>query len=533
MSDPLPSRNTCATDRRAGLFGLVAVLICTGALAQTPNVAAEPAVRFEIGGYRLSGNTLVDAADIAPALAPFVGPDKDFADIQKALGAIRAAYARVGYRGVAVSLPEQELDSGTVRIAIVEPVVEKVEIAGNGHFDGVLMRGYFPMLEEGKPVDFDRLGRALDVVNQNPALKATVEIAPGSREAARTARIAVTDENPQAYFAALDNSGTAATGKHRLTAGSRHADVAGLGHVLTAQYSVSVEKPADVSFWGLGYRLPLPAEGTSLEFFAGHSDAHSGTVADLFHVAGKGSIFGAKAIRQLDRVGAYRHRIAAGIDYHAFENSVVPVGGSQSVVPDYTVHPVVVSYAAEYGNAAGSISLLRGFRGAADSDGATLDRVRSGAGANYAAVRFAGSYVQPFANGWMATFGLDGQHAGDPLVPGEQFGLGGARSVRGFDERHIAGDSGHRVSLEAYTPQGEYGELRLKGVGFVDWGELRRNNVQPAEPAVEAVAAWGLGVRAGLTKHVSIVLDAAKVLRGTAAHAAGSRRIHLSIQMVL
>ena len=43
---------------------------------------------------------------------------------------------------------------------------------------------------------------------------------------------------------------------------------------------------------------------------------------------------------------------------------------------------------------------------------------------------------------------LDGQWSDEPLIPGEQFGIGGARSVRGYEEREASGDSGFFVSAE-------------------------------------------------------------------------------------
>jgi hemolysin activation/secretion protein len=518
--------------RNRSLWRALVVSACLSSVLLSGAWAEEAAaVRFAVTGYRVSGNRLVSEAQIAAAVAPFIGTDRDFDDIQKAVSAIRAAYAEKGYRGVAVTLPEQELDSGQVRIVVTELTLEKVEVSGNRHFDGERIRASLPMLVEGQPLNFDNLGRALDVMNENPALKLAVELSGGSTAATRVAHIAVADEEPRDYFVGVDNSGTAATGKHRVTAGVRHADVAGLGHVLTAQYTVSAEKPSDVSFWGLGYRWPLPGDGMTLDLYAGRSKANSGTVANLFDVSGKGTIGGLKLTRQLDRAGALRQRIAAGLDYRGFGNSVVPVGGDgRSIVPDYTVHPVVASYAADFGNANAAVSLSRGFPGGAKADSATLALARVGADAHYTVLRLVGSYFQPLAAGWSVSLGAEMQQTRDALVPGEQFGLGGARSVRGFDERQLAGDSGQRVSLEVYTPQAEFGDLRCKGLGFLDWGELRRNEVQAGEVARESVAAWGLGLRVGLTKQLALAVDAAHVLRGIASRPAGGGRVHLSLQ---
>jgi hemolysin activation/secretion protein len=512
------------------LCGAVLTFLAGATIAQVQPAVADPPLSFEIRGYRVTGSALLGEAEIQALVAPFSGKGRDFGDIQKALKAIRDTYARTGYRGVKVALPEQDLDDGTVTIVVTETAVDAVEVSGNGHFAAEALRRHFPMLAEGKPIDFDRLGRALDVVNENPALKTAIELAPGSRESTQRVRIKVQDEHPFRGFASLDDSGTRATGKHRIGLGLRHADVGDRGHVATAQYSVSVEKPSDVSFWGLGYRLPLPERGLTLDFYAGHSDVNSGTVAGLFEVAGTGTLAGARATWQLGRIGAYRHQLSAGIDYRAFANKVTLVGGNQSLIPDYTIHPLNFGYAGEHGRTSFSASLVQGFRGGAKTDNATLAQARLGAEANYALLRFTASHALPLAGDWLARFGLSGQQSGDPLVPGEQFGLGGAQSVRGFDERYIAGDSGARGSLEIQTPLAQYGALQAGALGFIDYGQLRRNAVQPGELAKEAIASLGLGARLLLARQFTLALDVATVLHGTPGHPAGSGRVHLSLQ---
>lgn len=515
----------------ASLCGVIVLFLASAqAFAEMPSPAEERPLRFEIRAYRVSGSTLLGAAEIQALVAPFSGRERDFGDIQKALQALRDAYSRMGYRGVAVALPEQELGDGIVTVVVTEIAVDNVEISGNGHFSGESVRSYFPMLAEGRPIDFNRLGRALDLVNENPALKTAVELTPGARESTRRARIVVQDEDPFSGFASLDDSGTGATGKHRLGVGLRHADVGGLGHVVTAQYSASVEKASDVSFWGLGYRLPLPGNGLTLDFFGGHSDVNSGTVAGLFEVAGKGTVAGARVTWQLDRIGAYRHQLSAGIDYRAFGNKVMLVGGNQSLVPDYTIHPLSLGYAGQHGSSSFTVSLAQGFRGGADTDDATLAQARLGADSRYSLLRFTASHAQPLAGGWQAQFGLSAQQTRDPLVPGEQFGLGGAQSVRGFDERYIAGDSGARGSFEIHTPSAQFGALQARELGFIDYGQLRRNAVQPGELAKESLASLGVGTRLLLGRQAALALDVATVLHGTASHPAGSGRVHLSLQ---
>ena len=64
-------------------------------------------------------------------------------------------------------------------------------------------------------------------------------------------------------------------------------------------------------------------------------------------------------------------------------------------------------------------------------------RVFAGAGAgsrNWSLWRYGADLSYQVTDAWTLTGRLRGQQAGDQLIPGEQFGLGGAYSVRGFRE---------------------------------------------------------------------------------------------------
>ncbi|MFX5634281.1 ShlB/FhaC/HecB family hemolysin secretion/activation protein, partial [Acinetobacter baumannii] len=75
-----------------------------------------------------------------------------------------------------------------------------------------------------------------------------------------------------------------------------------------------------------------------------------------------------------------------------------------------------------------------------------------GATAGYYAVRYGAGFSKVLPAAWQLKLTLSGQYTSDSLVPGEQFGIGGASSVRGFSERALANDYGTLVSGEIYTP---------------------------------------------------------------------------------
>jgi hemolysin activation/secretion protein len=98
------------------------------------------------------------------------------------------------------------------------------------------------------------------------------------------------------------------------------------------------------------------------------------------------------------------------------------------------------------------------------------------------------------------SFGLSGQLSSMPLIGNEQFGAGGAGSVRGYYEGELRGDYGLQTSVEYLSPN--FGprlltDLRtLEAFTFVDWASLRSHDPLPDEDASFTLWSAGLGLRA-------------------------------------
>ena len=89
---------------------------------------------------------------------------------------------------------------------------------------------------------------------------------------------------------------------------------------------------------------------------------------------------------------------------------------------------------------------------------------------------------------------LASQWAGEALIPGEQFGLGGWRSIRGLNERAVTGDNGMRFSVETWSPAiAQWYGIRF--LAFVDLGIRDREDVQPGEVDTDTLSSAGVGAR--------------------------------------
>jgi hemolysin activation/secretion protein len=495
---------------------LLAVSVST---AWAADDASAP-IRFEISRFEISGNTLLTPAQADAAVAPYVGKERDFGHVQAALEALEAAYHARGYKVVTVRLPEQELNSGVVKLTVAQAPIGRVSVSGNRFFDEANVRRSLPTLEAGKTPNLDDVSASLRMANENPARKIKLSLQDASADESIDATLVVSDEKPWKVMLNLDNTGTETTGKTHAGVVLQHANLWGRDHVGSFQYTTTVEEPSKVSVYGLGYHVPLYRAGDSVDLYASYSNIDSGTVsAGLFDLAvsGKGAVYGARYNHTLARRGDADARLVLGTDVKAFKNSVLLAG--QDFGNDITVRPLSIAYGISFPFGKGefneSLTLVRNLPGGSRGGDDDFARTRFGAKPGYTIVRFAAAMSRVVGSDWQARLLLNGQWSRDALVPGEQFGMGGSTSVRGLDERALASDSGMAANLELYTPNlcASHASWQCRVLAFYDAATGSRNHALPGEIGSTTVGSAGLGLRFAVGSMLNVQLDYGHVLQ--------------------
>jgi hemolysin activation/secretion protein len=510
---------------------------CAEASAQVQE--APPAPKFEIQRYEVVGNTLLSPAQIQRTVAPFTGKDKDFGAVQQALEALQEAYLSNGFNAVRVLIPEQDLDKGQVRLQVIEARMRNVRIENNKFFDEENIRHGLPSLQAGQAPNTRRIGENVSLTNENPAKQVLVRLEPTDNINQVDAVARVTDDNPFRVTATLDNTGNSQTGQMRAGIGFQHANVGNTDQVLTAQYITSPDHLDEVKIFGIGYRLPKYDWNGVFDVFVGYSDVDSGTVQGLFNVTGSGSIAGARYTQILPRVDAFEQKVAFGADYRAFRQNVAFIDTNQSLVPDITVHPLSLSYLGRMSRPGSdisfSVSYSQNVPGGVDGGSEAFEANRPGADPHYQIWRGAAAFSSLMPGDLLIRFVVNGQYTKDALVPGEQFGMGGQDSVRGFMEREVANDFGSRFTAELYSPDfggriggGMLGDnWRARALTFYDTAKGKDN--APTRSETNGLASAGVGMRISQGKALFLRADYAYVLNGTITRGEKNDRWHLGI----
>jgi hemolysin activation/secretion protein len=515
---------------------VAAALACMApASAQTENPAGPT---FAIERFAVDGNTALAKERIDEALAPYTGAGRSFADVQAAVGALQAAYARAGFGAVRVLLPEQEVTSGIVRLGVRESRVRIVTIDGNVHFDTDNVRRSLPSLRVGATPNTDALAGEIRLANENPAKRVTVDLR-SEPAGAIDALVSVHDEKAWKVGAVVDNTGTPSTGLGRAGVFYQHANVAGRDQVATLQYITSTTRPKDVTIAAFNDRIPLPTLGDSIDVFGVYSNVDSGVVSNLFTVRGSGTVVGVRYSQNLRPSADFQHRFLYGLENRKIINRVGVEGGSPDLVPDVTVRPASVGYAASWSGPVRQLelsgTLVRNIPGGTNGHSADIEAARAGASAYYTILRVGASVLQGLPRECLLRVAVDGQYTQDALVSGEQFGVGGQDSVRGFAEREVVNDRGTRATVELQSA--DFGEqvspgLAFRALAFFDQGWVYRNHPLPGELANAHAATAGVGVRVSMAPAWNLRADAAHVTHGAGATPRGTERVHFSLGFV-
>jgi hemolysin activation/secretion protein len=482
--------------------------------------AVIPAPKFDIERFEVAGDSMLGAETVQRLVTPFTGKQKDFSDVQRALEALEGAYRERGFGVVQVQLPEQDITRGVVRFNINQPKIGKVNVEGNNYFSTDNIRRSLPSVKEGQTPNSHDIARDLQLGAEHPVKQTSVLLRSGANEGLVDVNVRVSDDKPWRLVGTLDNTGTSDTGYWRLGVGYQHTNLFDRDHSFTAQYITSPTDLDQVSIYGLGYRIPYYNLNSSLDLFAGYSDVDSGTVGNLFAVSGKGNIAGGRWNYYLEKWQDVEQRVYLGLDYRAYQNNVTL--GGVGFVPDITVHPISFGYAGLKRMTASEFSfngsISANIPGGNDGEQADFDRTRIGADASYTVLRGGLTFSHAFSNDWQGRIAVNGQYTQDLLIPGEQFGIGGPDTVRGYLPREAANDTGYATQLEVYTPDFSAGvglgdKWRMRAVGFYDFGNVSRNDPLPGESHGQYLASTGLGVRLSYGKNFSLRADLAQILK--------------------
>lgn len=207
----------------------------------SPTAAAPAGPVFEVKRYEVAGNTLLRPETIDQVLTNATGPVVTLPQIQKALGELQLAYRERGFATVSVSLPQQQLANGVVKVQVTEGALVDIQVVGNRHFTSNNVMQALPSLRTNQLLNSRVFQRELDIANQNRDRQIYPTIGPGPEPGTSALTLRVKDRLPLHGRIDVNNHSTPGTPEWRVNASAQYNNLWQRDHQMGLSYGFTPE----------------------------------------------------------------------------------------------------------------------------------------------------------------------------------------------------------------------------------------------------------------------------------------------------
>lgn len=500
------------------MFALAVILalgvVATRAQAAPLSSEAQGKLPFTISQIIVQGNTLISDRSMENITRRFLGERKTARDLELLQEAVFNTYKTAGYPLVSVAIFEVQDSLGQYTVVVKEDILRNIELKGNKILQEKHIRAILPALKPGASINVRNLDKQVLAANENPSRAIAVglqTIDVGVFDAV----VNITEGKMFTNTLTLDNTGNRYQEPLRYKYQFVH-NALGPAQDATGAF-VYIRSPNKITEQGLlYYNQPIHSNGGNIAVMAVKANSDSGvsqTGYGDYNVNGSGQFYSLHFTQPLYRTAWTKLAFDLGLEYHATVDNTSIFG--IDVGPDVNARPLNLGLhytrQGKRNNFSASINHVRNLAGGYLNDDDTYYIIRPNAVASYQLWRGNLSYLYRFKNGWLFNSRCEWQYATQPLIPDQQFGLGGAQSVRGFETRELLGDKGIGASFEIYTPPVSKG---LRFLAFFDIGQAWVFDLYGDLSEPSTISSTGVGIRWRINPVFSFSADYAYVIKG-------------------
>jgi hemolysin activation/secretion protein len=469
--------------------------------AESQGLSLPAAVKIRLKTVRLSGVTSFTTDQILAQLAPAMGQELEFGQIQALADKVTAYYRGQGFVVARAYLPAQRIENGAVEIAVLEGRLGRINLDADPTLDAARLRTYLAAIVPGQPLRSQSLEEGLLRLSDLPGVRVQSVLRPG--QAVGTTDLDIQVQTGQSISAnvALDNFGNQFTGRTRLSSRVNLASTFTLGDSIDLNLATS---GSGMNYGRAAWQRPVGTGGTQLGLAASALNYKLGKQFASAGSSGTATDFTLYGLTSLQRSRAANAQAQLALDIKRFDDNQA---GQQTTKRAQVLALGVSGSQQDVGSTSGSLTLALG---RLQLDASVTDVYRTAG--SYAKLSGQVEHQRSVAENLVATVRLGGQLAGKNLDSSEKYSLGGPQGVRAYASGAAGSDDGLVASAELAR---EMWGLRARA--FADFGVGRIAHKLP--PAGTTSTTDGHNVRhlaaAGLAADAS--LPAGVLLQATAA----------------
>lgn len=413
--------------------------------------ASPDASQIQVEKIEVTGSTIFGELEFNPIIEPLQGRTVSLEELLKAADQITELYLNQGYLTSRAVLDQNSLSTGVIKIQILEGSVENIEVQGAQRLENYVRARVG--IGTSTPLNTANLEDQLRLLKADPLFdNIEASLKPGTGVGQSILVVRVSEANPFAGNFSIDNYSPPSVGATRLSLNLINRNLTGIGDAITGSYRPRIESIGGTYRLEFSYQAPLnPMNGTiEARVLIDNNEVVEGDFEPL-DISGESQRYSITYRQPLIRTPREELALSLGFDFYHGQTFTfagpTPFGFGPD--EDGISTTSVFTFAQDY--------TLRDPSGA----WAFRSQFRLGTGlfdttSNPSPIPDSQFFswlgqvqrVQVLGENNFLILQLDLQLTPDPLLPSEQFAIGGGQSVRGYRQNILAGDNGFRFSIE-------------------------------------------------------------------------------------
>jgi hemolysin activation/secretion protein len=464
-----------------------------------PEISPDITEKIRVNNFIFEGNTVFGQEELETVTKPFTNRLISFTELLQARSAVTQLYIDRGYITSGAFIPPQEINQGVVKIKIIEGSLENIRLTVRGRINPNYIRDRIKIATD-KPLNINRLLEALQVLQLDPIIAIiSAELAAGTRPGTNILDVTVDGSDTSTTELILDNGRSPSVGSFRRGIQLQENSLLGLGDRLQAWY-LNTDGSND---FALSYNLPI--------------NVYDGTIGLEYRFVGSRVIEPPLNVLDInseyqDVVLSYRQPVTrnpnqelafgATLEYQRNQSKFLddqPLTGYGTDNQGLTSTTALRLFQELTLRSRQDVIFLRsefsfglGIFGATEPFDSEVNP--QAPNTNYFLWRGQAQWVRLFAPDTLLILRGNLQLADSPLVPLEQFALGGLYSVRGYQQNFLLTDNGLFASAEFRWPIVRLSRQKqlLQIIPFIDTG-TGWNSFGVPSPNPQTLLSIGLG----------------------------------------